>query len=179
MSFGGNAQSTVLQEGQQIAYPGARWGEEYTARSTFNAEASAGMLPGTFVATDPSDDTGHSALLLTAASDPMHGLVMRDYMHAPATTGFVDTDGSYKAGAAFACMTRGLAFAVAETTTCAPGDKVYVRCIANGGNTTIGAVTDTSDGGNTYLLPNAVFRGENRTLSDGSKIALIAFSLPV
>lgn len=179
MSLGGNAQSTVLQEGQQIAYPGARWGEEYNARSTFNAEGSAGMLPGIFVATDPSDGTGRSALLLTAATDPIHGLVMRDYSHAPGTWGFLDTDGSYKAGAAFACMTEGLAFAIAETSTCAPGDKVYVRCIANGGNTTIGAVTDTSDNANTVLLTNAVFRGENATLSDGTKIALINFRLPV
>lgn len=86
---------------------------------------------------------GQTATVLTASGDQIAGITALTFATDPYN---IAGSATYREGTTMDVLRRGTIFVAAEQA-CAPGDSVNVRFQAVAGNTTIGAFTNTPDGG--------------------------------
>ena len=111
----------------------------YDAITMINKEASSPMPFGAAVCFEGSTrDKG--ALRPDATTDVIAGIVLRSLAYAPDTM----VDDSVPAGGTINVLRRGRVYVVCENG-CVPGDRLYIRAVATGGEAE-GALRSATDG---------------------------------
>jgi hypothetical protein len=170
-------QTTINPAGQPIAVAGqgVDTGEGADDVSRTNGGATnigfgLAVIQGTY---------DHTAVLPSQTTDIPQGVVLFDYSHSPGTFGDIDQAGTppgLKQNVQFAIRRRGRIWVQLDAafagSIVAGVDRAYVRAIANGGNTLIGAFTNAPDAGKTIdWTDKGVFVSGVRYAADGTKIA--------
>lgn len=111
---------------------------KYGALTPTGGSAPVGSPPN-----NGGSNDGSAVTLLTASTDYIAGITALSFAADPYNIAGTAT---YREGTTANLLTKGRIFVAAEQP-CSPGDSVNVRFQAVAGNTTIGAFTNTPDGG--------------------------------
>lgn len=137
-----------------IAYAGMLQGGDNDVRSGKNAEASANMPFGIAVVRKTSGATSDIDMLLpSATTQKPAGIVVHSHTHPLFWQDATGSHGELAAtglvpGTIFNLLREGL-ISVPVATGCAPGQRLWVRCIANGAiSTQLGSCENANDGSN-------------------------------
>lgn len=125
------------------------------------------ILMGVAVANDTDDG---SAKLPDGAGVVISGVAIRD-ISIPA--GAASADNSFPSGEAVPVMRKGRIWVVTEVAV-QPGDAVYARYTANGGNTQLGAFRNDDDTAKAIVIAQARWI----STTGGAGIALLEINLP-
>jgi hypothetical protein len=137
---------TSVSTSRQRAFPGMLVDTSLlkNGESKVNSEASAEIRFGIMVKVDGSDNE-KVKLVAAITGETLAGVVVHN--HAYAKDDELGTTG-IKPKVSLTTLTRGRAWVIVEADVTID-DPVHLRCIANGGNTTLGAFAIAQDGVNT------------------------------
>lgn len=173
MTFAGL--QTTYNAAPDIAYAGMLQGStDNDILTGKNAEASANMPFGIAVIRKLSGPTSDIDMLLpSATTQKPTGIVLHSHTHP---LNWVDATGSHAElaatglvpGTLFNLLREGKV-SVKVATGCAPGDRLWVRCIANGAiSTQLGSCENANDGSN---MIDATQQGEFLTTAAANGFA--------
>jgi hypothetical protein len=143
--------------------------------SAVNADVVS--LPAGIMVAYASSPASDKVILPTAsigsAGGQIAGIVLHE--HDVDTIGLQTetTDLIFKVGAGMTLLQKGRVYVTPEVAV-VQGDPVYYRITANGGNTQVGAFTNTDDGAHTDLLKGARFESSTDATSTQ---AVLSFDL--
>lgn len=170
-------QTSVNKAGQPIAVAGqiSDNNDVTDIVSRFSQETSASAVIGFGLGVKPGA-ARDGVRILTASTEIVTGLTVLSFNHSPGATGDLDqTLGGLKPNSGLQLMKGGRMYAQidAGVTSIAPNvDRAYVRCVSNGGNTVIGALSNASDSTNSIDCRGQIlFTSNIFTAPDGTKIA--------
>lgn len=117
----------------------------HDAVAVYNGEASANIAFGRAVKFGAND---FSAVLPSAESDKIRGIVIRSDAYSTGTDGDLDQTagtGGLRPGAMMAVLRKGRVWAMARTAV-TPGDRLWVRAVSSGtGFEVLGGLEDADD----------------------------------
>lgn len=131
-----------------------------------NGEASAGMPFGVVVGFGSTDS---KAILLADANTKIAGIVVRSHVYDPNFD--LNSSRDPKPGAVLNIGRKGHFYVTVEEAV-VPGDPVFVRHTANGGNTQKGAFRKSSDSSNAVAIT-----GRYLSTAGAGEIALVSLNL--
>lgn len=132
-----------------------------------NGESSAGIPFGVAVAFGVNDS---EAILLVDANSKIAGIAIRSHAYDPNFD--LNTSRDLAPNAVFAIGRKGHFYVTVEESV-APGDPVFVRHTANGGNTQKGAFRKSSDSSNAVEITRAKYL----STAGAGGIALVSLTL--
>lgn len=152
-------QSTTYASAPSVAFAGMIVGDDYETMSMKNVEASAAMPFGRGVIFKGSNTTDQDALVPSAETDKVCGIVahshayQRSYTNAAgATVGELSSAGLLP-GAMLNVLRRGIIWVIAEDAV-VPGDRLWIRCTAGGAGEVVGGCVPADEGTETIDCTN-------------------------
>lgn len=171
-------QTSINQAGQPVGVAGQLSDnmEGMDIVSRFNQEASANIQFGIGIKPGAARD---GVKLLTANTETVEGINIWGFNHEVGANGDLDqtaVTGGLRPKASMQVLQRGRCYVVVDAgvSSIIPNvDRGYIRCVANGGNTVIGAFSNISDSTNSIdSTKQVIFRSNIFTAADGvTKIA--------
>lgn len=167
---------TTYSEKPAIGYEGQIDGDDYVARPYKNAEASASIAFGRAVVRAAAPTTDFDAVLPSAETDKVIGIVARSNSYEPYWTdtagnahGQLKSDGLVP-GTMMNVVRRGRMLVKAATAV-TPGDRLWVRAVAAGAEY-LGALEDADDGTDTI---DCTMQGEWQSTASAGGLAWLEF----
>lgn len=147
-----------------LGYPGtfARNGDCIIMTRAVKA-LSENINPGDPVALDVGTDTWVKFGVGKVAAD-FAGIAVREVKQ---TDSYAATGEVYHPGEPCDVLERGSVMAVCGVGSAAPGSAVFIRTVANGGNTILGGFEAAADGTNSVAITNAKWK----KAADSNKVA--------
>lgn len=153
------AVQTTYSESVTAAYAGMLASEDCDIISMTNVEASASMPFGRGVIFKATNTTDQDALVPSAETDKVAGIVVHSHAYdrswtnaAGTTVGELSATGLLP-GTMLNVLRRGVIWVIAEDA-CVPGDRLWVRCTAGGAGEVVGGCTNGDEGTETIDCTN-------------------------